>query len=501
MLKRLLTALLLFVMVGPLPASLASSETTQAASVPMVSAGYYHTVGLKTDGTVVAVGATYDGQYGQCNVSGWTSIVQASAGFAHTLGLRSDGTVVAVGHNDFGQCNVGSWSNIVQVSAGYEYSVGLKSDGTVVTVGMNNFGQSIVANWTHIREVSAGWGQIVGLKEDGTVVAVGAYSAAVSGWTSIRQVSVGVGDHVLGLRVDGTVVAAGDNYWGNCNVGSWTGITQVVVGDIYSLGLKSDGTVVGIGLNPYGQLNVGNWTGISQIASGGIHTVGLKADGTVVATGWHKAGQCYVRRWSLRGTPTGLEGTQDWFLYQDSLMYRGNDSKYPVNTISVPDGGSNLWVSNEAAIADMTFSAGRWTGVINVQLGLEAGEQLAVTVGTWNGSEFTAAPTGSQTLTSGGVRAGFALSISAGSFTVEPGEFLALKVDNPSNRPTSNMLVLTGEDRGFVTSPSPDPGYPLPELPAGVLFGFGLTGLAAHFLVKRRRSRSVVESQSPFTRG
>ncbi|HDX9610461.1 TPA: RCC1 repeat protein [Bacillus toyonensis] len=35
-----------------------------------------------------------------------------AAGCAHTVGLKSDGTVVAVGNNEFGQCDVGSWRNI-----------------------------------------------------------------------------------------------------------------------------------------------------------------------------------------------------------------------------------------------------------------------------------------------------------------------------------------------------------------------------------------------------
>ena len=53
------------------------------------------------------------------------------------MGLKSDGTVVAVGYNCYGQLDVGSWSNIVQVAAGEIHTVGLKSDGTVVAVGDN----------------------------------------------------------------------------------------------------------------------------------------------------------------------------------------------------------------------------------------------------------------------------------------------------------------------------------------------------------------------------
>jgi alpha-tubulin suppressor-like RCC1 family protein len=83
----------------------------------MVSAGEFHCVGLKSDGTVLATG---DNTYGQCNVSSWQGIKQVSGGGYHTVGLESDGTVVAVGRNDSGQCNVSSWTGITQVSAGWD---------------------------------------------------------------------------------------------------------------------------------------------------------------------------------------------------------------------------------------------------------------------------------------------------------------------------------------------------------------------------------------------
>ncbi|WP_242295075.1 RCC1 domain-containing protein, partial [Bacillus cereus group sp. BfR-BA-01381] len=40
-------------------------------------------------------------------------IVAIAAGCAHTVGLKSDGTVVAVGENTYGQCDVSSWRNIL----------------------------------------------------------------------------------------------------------------------------------------------------------------------------------------------------------------------------------------------------------------------------------------------------------------------------------------------------------------------------------------------------
>ena len=131
-----------------------------------ISAGRYHTVGLKSDGTVVAVGENDDGQ---CDVDGWTDIVAVSAGDSHTVGLKSDGTVVAVGYNSSGQCDVDGWTDIVAVSAGDYHTVGLKSDGTVVAVGYNRYGQCDVEDWTDIVAVSAGVYHTVGLKSDGTV--------------------------------------------------------------------------------------------------------------------------------------------------------------------------------------------------------------------------------------------------------------------------------------------------------------------------------------------
>ena len=57
------------------------------------------------------------------------------AGDRYTVGLRSDGTVVATGDNDYGQCDVSGWTDIVAIHAGDRYTVGLKSDGTIVTTG------------------------------------------------------------------------------------------------------------------------------------------------------------------------------------------------------------------------------------------------------------------------------------------------------------------------------------------------------------------------------
>ncbi|MBQ4560931.1 MAG: hypothetical protein IJA55_01205 [Clostridia bacterium] len=173
-----------------------------------ISAGTFHAVGIKPDGSVVSAGANFNGQ---CDVSEWNDVISVSAGDDFTIGLRSDFTVVAAGSNKYGACDIESWSDIVSVSA-YEHTVGLKANGTVVAVGWDKFGQcSKTVDWENIVAVAAGDGHTVGLCSDGTVVAVGSNESGqcnVEDWTDIIAVSAGI-QITVGLKADGTVIATG----------------------------------------------------------------------------------------------------------------------------------------------------------------------------------------------------------------------------------------------------------------------------------------------------
>ena len=242
----------------------AQTSSTIECNVTTLSAGCIHTVGLKEDGTVVAVG--YNG-YGALNVSGWSKIKSISAGYIHTVGLKEDGTVVAVGDNEGGQLNVSGWANIKSISAGGYHTVGLKENGTVVAVGSNGYGQLNVSGWANIKAISAGQFHTVGLKEDGTVVAVGYNGFGglnVSGWTNIKAISAGFETYTIGLKEDGTVVGAGPNWHGELNVSGWTNIKSISAGADHTVGLKEDGKIVAVGDNEYLQLNVSGWTNIRQ---------------------------------------------------------------------------------------------------------------------------------------------------------------------------------------------------------------------------------------------
>ena len=270
---------------------------------PTIAAGAFHTVGLKADGTMAAVGPASGDKLdaGQCGVGGWTEIVAVDALADHTVGLKADGTVVACGDNTYGQCGVNGWRSIATVAAGDFHTVGLKADGTVVAVGYNESSSCNVAGWKDIVAVTAGGFHTVGVKTDGTVVAVGWTrhgQCKVGSWTDI--VAVAAGDfHTVGLKSDGTVVgvgpASGDpNNKGQYAVDGWTDIVAISAGGRHTVGLKADGTVVATGDDEYGQCGVYGWTDIAAVAAGGGHTVGLKSDGTMIAVGDNKYGQCSV---------------------------------------------------------------------------------------------------------------------------------------------------------------------------------------------------------------
>ncbi|MEK6800113.1 MAG: thrombospondin type 3 repeat-containing protein, partial [Planctomycetota bacterium] len=131
-----------------------------------VSGGYYHSLGLKADGSIVAWGRDIEGQ---TNVPAPnTGFVAVAAGDYHSLGLKADGSIVAWGYNYSGQTNVPAPNTgFVAVSGGYYHSLGLKADGSIVAWGDNDYGQTnLPAPNTGFTAVAAGFTHRLGLKGD-----------------------------------------------------------------------------------------------------------------------------------------------------------------------------------------------------------------------------------------------------------------------------------------------------------------------------------------------
>jgi len=241
----------------------------------IISVGYDHIVGLKSDSFVVAIG---NDEYRQCKDAWHWGIVAVSAGAYHTVLLSNSGIVFAYGLNTL-DYKLWKWRNSVAVSAGDFHTVGLKSDGSLIAAGDNKYGQCNVSNWSNIVAVSAGGFHTVGLKSDGSVIAVGNNECGqcnVSSWRNIVAVYTGYA-HTVGLKSNGSVVAVGNNNLGQCDVSDWRDIVAVYTGGNYTVGLKKDGSFVG---------NISIYGKYISIAIGRSYKnrfiVGLKEDGTVV---------------------------------------------------------------------------------------------------------------------------------------------------------------------------------------------------------------------------
>jgi hypothetical protein len=275
--------------------SLESNDDSAAISdtrITSIAGGADHTIALRSDGVVEAVGSN---RSVQCGVTYWNDITAVACGYYHTVGLKSDGTVVATGGNDKGQCDVEDWTDITAIACSeYNYTVGLKSDGTVVVTG--NYFIDEISDWNDIVAIACNDYVIVGLKSDGTVVTTNS-NYNVSLWKDIKSVSCGNG-YAVGLETDGTVKVTGYNMSSRYDATYWTDIEAVACGYQHTVGLKTDGTVVAVGENNYGQCDVSDWTDIEAVACGYEHTIGLKTDGTVVATGYNNDGQCDVDAWN-----------------------------------------------------------------------------------------------------------------------------------------------------------------------------------------------------------
>lgn len=180
-------------------------------------------------------------------------------------------------------------------------------------------------------------------------------------------------------------------------------------------------------------------------------------------------------------------GSQTW--YADNLL-PGNISILNMETASevhksayIYQNKDKVWIEQNPAQVDVSFGTDTWSGSISIF----SGNLLTVEVGSYGGSEFTAA--GSQAITTTPEGYSYTLSITPSSdFSISSGDYLALRV---SNDDSSGIRVDYGETSGdyctYVNSPSTDPGYPVPELNTFILFGIGLLALAGYVGLWRRR--------------
>lgn len=172
------------------PSVLAPAPVPGLTSVRSVAAGGFHTLAAKTDGSVWTWGWNAFGQLGNGTVSvsspvpvaatGLSGVVEVTAGFYHDLARKTDGTVWSWGWNGTGQLGNGTAVDgrvprqvpgvtaATGIAAGAYHSLVLRSDQTVYGAGWGGWGQlgaaqvlltpKSVFSGKKVRAVSAGIG-------------------------------------------------------------------------------------------------------------------------------------------------------------------------------------------------------------------------------------------------------------------------------------------------------------------------------------------------------
>jgi alpha-tubulin suppressor-like RCC1 family protein len=317
-----------------------------------VSAGFYVSSAIKTDGTLWAWGNNSNGSVGDgttinrsnpVQVGALTNWYQVSSGGIFTAAVKTDGSLWAWGFNTQGQLGqnnviprsspvqVGALTNWAQVSSGRS-TLSVKTDGTLWGWGLNDIGT--VGDGTVINRSSP--------------VQVG----ALTNWARVSSGTL----HTAAVKTDGTIWAWGDNRIGQLGdgtannrrsspvqVGALTNWSRVSAGRESTFSIKTDGTLWSWGVNNRGQLGqnnvidrsspvqigaLTNWSTISAGAYGSSTSV--KTDGTLWVWGSNAYGQLGDGTIANRSSPVQIGALTKWTMavtnYATLAIFQGSSN-------------------------------------------------------------------------------------------------------------------------------------------------------------------------------
>ncbi len=323
----------------PIPTT---TPTAMAQAVTAMAAGEDCSLFVTTDGKLWGLGSNLRGRLGLGGTGALfetfetpafiaDGVVAAATGWDHSVFIKADGSLWAMGNNAYGQLGDGTTTtrltpvkiadNVAAASVGTYHSLFLTTGGVLMATGSNTAGQlgdgTQIQRNTPVRiadsvaSISAGAMHSIFVKTDGSLWAMGLseYGRLGGGYdgyfahASPRSVGSGAamavagGEHSLVLKRDGTLWATGRNDVGQLGAGDLTnrntavqiasGVASISAGLAHSLFLKIDGSVWGMGENSNCELGDGSLTDrnapvrvaddAAAVAAGSHHSLLLSA--------------------------------------------------------------------------------------------------------------------------------------------------------------------------------------------------------------------------------
>jgi hypothetical protein len=257
----------------------------------LVSAGYHHTCGIKSDGSVECRGLDSNGQ----STPPAGTFESVSAGWYYTCGITTSGSVECWGHDGYLQSS-SPFGTFVSVSAGYTHTCGVTSGGSVECWGWGAYGQSTPPTGTS-ESVSANKRHTCGVTSSGSVECWGQDNAGQSTPPTGTFDSVSAGKyHTCGVTSSGSVECWGiddssaDDYGQVTDAPPGT-FQSVSAGKYHTCGVTSSGSVECWGLDDYGQVTNTPPGTFESVSAGRYHTCAVASSSSVECWGDDTYGQ------------------------------------------------------------------------------------------------------------------------------------------------------------------------------------------------------------------
>lgn len=217
-----------------------------------VEMGATFSVVLNQDGTVSSHGLL--SKYAN-EIAEWEGIVDIAVGNGHVMALTDNGKVICTGNDNLDQCLFDGETDVSDIYADGNASFIVHQDGTVESCG-NFLGRSQMKSIPSLLDVALSEEVSAYLTKDHKVVYHSASNnfKEVGKWTDIIDVAVG-DEFIAGLDEQGHVHIDIQNYKIKDEVATWENIVAIAAGKDYLVAYDGQ-TIKGVGNNAYHQFDV-----------------------------------------------------------------------------------------------------------------------------------------------------------------------------------------------------------------------------------------------------